>query len=125
MGNEHLKRILVVDDHPENLDVLVILFEDEGYDVSALTDSTRLKDRIYSFSPDLIIMDVMMGRDNGIDLCKTLKTDESTAGILVLLMTASHRFHHLDKSDCMADGFIEKPFDIDEVAAMVTSLLGR
>lgn len=116
-----VRKILIVDDNVENLDVLGLVFEDEGYFVKQLNTAKEIFDHINDFEPNLILMDVMLGDENGIDICNQIKLNLATAHIKVILMTASHAFLTLNKDKCFADHYIAKPFDIDDVVSVANS----
>lgn len=69
--------------------------------------------------PDLFLLDVMLPDGNGIDVCEMLKTAHQTRSIPVLIMSA-HSSEHLVKQSCRSDGFVAKPFDINELINKVT-----
>ena len=118
-----MKRILIIDDNAENREILELLFEDEGYTTKQLSIPENIEAIITEFLPDLILMDVMMGAFNGIEVCHLIKSNPAFAKVKVILLTASNAFLTLDKSTSLADGYIAKPFDIKEVIAMVSNLL--
>jgi len=118
-----MKRILIIDDNAENREILELLFEDEGYTTKQLSIPENIETVIAEFLPDLILMDVMMGIYNGIEVCQRIKSIPAFNQVKVILLTASNAFLKLDKSTSLADGYISKPFDIKEVVAMVSDLL--
>lgn len=117
-----MKKILLVDDNADNLDVLAALFEDEGFLVERIFTAKEIENKINEFSPVLIFMDVMLGAENGVEVCIKLKEDSATSGIKIVLMTASNRFQSLSVEQSLADHHLEKPFDIDHVAAIAHRL---
>ena len=118
-----MKRILIIDDNAENREILELLFEDEGYLTRQLAIPKNIETEIAEFLPDLILMDVMMGAFNGIEVCQQIKSNPTFSKVKIILLTASNAFLKLDKSSAMADGYISKPFDITDVVAMVNDLL--
>jgi CheY-like chemotaxis protein len=118
-----MKKILLVDDNADNLDVLAALFEDEGFLVERIFTAKEIEKKINEFMPDLIFMDVMLGAENGVEVCIKLKENLATSGIKIVLMTASNRFHSLSLEQSLADHHLEKPFDIDHVAAIAHRIL--
>ncbi len=118
-----MKRILIIDDNAENREILELLFEDEGYTTKQLSIPENIETVITEFLPDLILMDVMMGIYNGIEVCQRIKSNPAFTEVKVILLTASNAFLKLDKSISLADGYISKPFDIKEVVAMVSDLV--
>lgn len=118
-----MKRILIIDDNAENREILELLFEDEGYITKQLPIPENIEAVMAEFLPDLILMDVMMGAFNGIEVCHRIKSNPSFTNVKIILLTASNAFLKLDKSTSLADGYISKPFDIKEVVAMASDLV--
>jgi len=118
-----MKKILIIDDNSENREVLELLLEDEGFDTKALAGPRDIDTVISEFAPDLILLDVMMPGYNGIEESLRIKSMPKFAHIKIVLLTASNAFKNLDQSSTLADAFIAKPFDIDEVTTLVKSLL--
>jgi len=107
-----MKRILAVDDNKEILTVLRYVLEESGYEVDTLADGHYLFDQIREHTPDLILLDIMLGDMDGRALCKDVKTKEETHDIPVILISASHNVSDIFKQNGAPDDFIEKPFDI-------------
>lgn len=118
-----MKRILIIDDNEPNREVLGWLFRDEGFEARLLPDPVGIESQLEQFSPDVVLMDVMMGRFNGVDICQRIKSSPQYAGIKILLMTASNIFNSVDVSKTSADAHIPKPFDIEELAELVDGML--
>ena len=78
-----------------------------------------LFERIRSFKPDLIILDVMLGGMDGRELCRDIKTSIETHNIPVVLISASHALVDINSPVCKPDDFVAKPFDIDALLACV------
>jgi DNA-binding response OmpR family regulator len=119
-----MKKILLVDDNRDNLEVLCALFEDEGFAVKKIYTAIGIEDEIKTFNPDVIFLDVMLGSENGADVCVKLKAGKTTSNIKIVLMTASNKFQTLSIDQTCADYHLEKPFDIDDVAAIAHRLAG-
>ncbi|WEA00798.1 response regulator [Mucilaginibacter sp. SJ] len=106
-----MRRILAVDDDKDILEIIKYILEDSGYEVDTLTEGRNLFDRIKQHEPDLILLDIMLGNLDGRELCKTLKNQQETKNIPVILISASHNPGTLSQGS--PDDFIAKPFDID------------
>ncbi|MDP2478966.1 MAG: response regulator transcription factor [Candidatus Palauibacterales bacterium] len=120
------ERILVVDDEPDILSLLVYQLSREGYRISTAVDgpgavSTALADR-----PDLIVLDLMLPGVDGYEVLRTLREDERTSEIPVLLLTARQeeedRIHGFERG---ADDYVTKPFSPKELVLRVRALLRR
>jgi len=115
MGSKKMKKILVVDDNEEILEVIELLLKLEGYNISGLMDVSHFSKRINEFKPDLILLDVMLGAFDGRDLCNLLKSDQSTLHIPVIMISASHNLKDSKGNACAPDDFIAKPFDVSNL----------
>jgi two-component system phosphate regulon response regulator PhoB len=120
------ERILVVDDEPDILSLLVYQLSREGYRISTAVDgrgavSTALADR-----PDLIVLDLMLPGVDGYEVLRTLREDERTGDIPVLLLTARQeeedRIRGFERG---ADDYVTKPFSPKELVLRVRALLRR
>lgn len=122
--NSKQKTILVVDDVPVNIQLLNTYLSSEGYNVITATDGAESIDQVHAHTPDLILLDVMMPKMNGFEVCKYLKAQESTRFIPVIMVTALNEIEDKVKGiDSGADDFISKPFNKLELLARVRSLL--
>ncbi|HSU97181.1 MAG TPA: diguanylate cyclase [Gemmatimonadaceae bacterium] len=125
MPDEQTKRILVVDDHPDNIQLLRARLEARGYIVEEAADGEAALARVYtSPPPDLILLDVMMPKIDGLEVARRIKSDDSLPFIPVIMQTA------LDSTESMVQGFeagaddyIAKPVNFRELDARVRSLL--
>lgn len=115
---EHKARILVVDDHPQNVDLICETLGYEQYDFRVATNGKRAIDLANQLIPDMILLDVMMPEMNGFEVCEHLKNNSQTAAIPILFVTA--------KMEDISQGFnvgavdyILKPINADEVRSRV------
>ena len=121
--------ILVVDDDPVIQKLLAVNFEMEGYRVITAGDGIEGIERVQAEQPDLILLDVMMPRMDGIAVVRTLKADPVTAPIPVILLSAKAQSTDINGGlDAGADDYVTKPFDplelLDKVAALIGSPAG-
>jgi DNA-binding response OmpR family regulator len=117
-------RILIVEDEPAMVQGLRDNFEYEGYEVISAGDGLAGLERALSDSPDLVVLDVMMPRMSGLDVCKQLKSKRP--GIPIIMLTA--RGQEIDKVvglELGADDYVTKPFSIRELMARVKAVLRR
>jgi len=117
-------RILVVDDVPVNIQLLVTYLAAEGYDVVSAKDGHDAMKVVKEHQPDLILLDVMMPKMNGFKVCEAIKSDDATKFIPVILVTALNELEDKVKGmDSGADDFLAKPFNKLELLVRVRSLL--
>jgi len=119
-----MAKILIVEDEPNMVAGLRDNFEFEGYEVITAPDGVAGLERALSESPDLVILDVMMPRMSGLDVCKQLKSKKSS--IPIIMLTA--RGQEVDKVvglELGADDYVTKPFSIRELLARVKAVLRR
>lgn len=116
--------ILAVDDEPANLALLSKLLKHEGYDVFEATDGVAALEAVAERAPDLVCLDVMMPRLDGIAVCERLRLQPEHAGLPILLLTALNRSEDRVRGlQAGANDFLSKPFDEQELSARVSSLL--
>lgn len=116
--------ILIVDDTPSNLSVVVTLFEDRGYRVAIAQDGEECLQRTLLLQPDLILLDAMMPGMDGFETCRSLKKHGSTRDIPVIFMTAlAMPEHKLKGFRAGAVDYVTKPLQIEEVMARVETHL--
>ena len=115
-----MKKILIVDDSTDILEVLSLLFSLEGYEVKTIDNGLGVPDAIKAFGPDLILLDVMLGLLDGRVICSQLKSLPETSQIPVIMISASHDLNLISQKDCHADDFIAKPFEIDDLLEKVS-----
>ena len=117
-------RILIVEDEPAMVQGLRDNFEYEGYEVISAGDGVVGLERALADNPDLVVLDVMMPRMSGLDVCKQLKTQRPS--IPIIMLTA--RGQEIDKVvglELGADDYVTKPFSIRELMARVKAVLRR
>ena len=117
-------RILIVEDEPAMVAGLRDNFEYEGYDVISAADGAAGLERAIADNPDLVVLDVMMPRMSGLDVCKQLKTQRPSLPIIML----TARGQEIDKVvglELGADDYVTKPFSIRELMARVKAVLRR
>jgi len=120
------KRILIVDDEPDLLEMVQINLEMEGYECIVAYDGFRALDRARKEKPDLIILDVMLPGLNGYKVCRLLKFDEKYKRIPIIMLTAeAQQADRLMGEATGADYYMTKPFSADKLLAKVKELLGE
>jgi len=117
-------RILIVDDTVDTVELLKKRLRSEGYDTAEAYDGEECLRQVDAYNPDLILLDVMMPKLNGYEVCERLKADENSRYIPVLMLTAKSEVENKVKGlDIGADDYLAKPFDYKELSARVRSLL--
>jgi DNA-binding response OmpR family regulator len=116
-------KILIVDDDPFNLDLLEQELTDHSYTIERASDGEEALKKVESFLPDVILLDYMMPKMNGIEVVKRLKQDERYKGVPVILLTAKGSQEDKVRGlDAGADDYVVKPFDSFELLARVRSM---
>ena len=119
-------RILVADDSPSTREVLQMSLETLGYEVLIAEDGDQALQRIYRDTPDLLILDVMMPKQNGFQICRKVKADPDRSATPVILLTAkTQREDVYWGKDCGADEYVTKPFSAKELEGTIEKLLVR
>lgn len=116
--------ILIADDDPNILLALRYLMQREGHDVRTASDGQEALDAMAQAAPDLVLLDVMMPKASGYDVCRTLRASSAFDGVRVIMLTAKGR--EADQRAGLAlgaDAYISKPFAIGDVVACVAGVL--
>ncbi len=117
-------RILIADDEPNIVVSLKYLLERAGYQVLVARDGQEAIDTIRRERPALVLLDVMMPKKSGHDVCAELRADDALRDTLVLMLSAKGRDTDIDKGlGVGADAYVTKPFSTRELAARVAELL--
>jgi len=117
-------KILVIDDEPEVLELVSEFLKREGYDVMTEASSTKGIEKAKSFHPDLILLDIIMPKLDGYEVCKLLKKNESTKNIPVIFLTGKDVSEDHHKSfQVGGDMFIKKPFSRESLTRIVKLVL--
>lgn len=121
---ERWASLLVVDDEPDNFDVIEILLSGEPYQLYYAASGRRAIDRLPTIRPDVILLDAMMPDLNGLEVCQQLKADPTWQHIPIIMVTALNSKE--DMAHCLeagADDFVSKPVNCTELRARVRSML--
>jgi DNA-binding response OmpR family regulator len=118
------KKVLIVDDDPGILDAVSMILEDSGYQVSTEVKGEKTYEKVSSFKPNIILLDVLMSGNDGRTICKNLKSGSDTKNIPIIL-TSAHPDISSYAKEFKADGFIPKPFEIDALLGVIKKQLKR
>ena len=118
------KKILVVDDEPDVLKILLLRLKKTGYDVIGARDGREALDLARQMIPDLIMLDVYMPDMNGDDVTRILKADKKLKHIPIILISATATALDRKAKECGADGHVTKPFEPEELMGTIKKLLG-
>ena len=117
-------KILVVEDSPTYLRQIAHLLKEEGFEIITAVDGEDALEKTVKENPDLIVLDVILPKKNGFQVCRQLKTSPDTQNIKILMLTSksqdSDRFWGLKQG---ADDYMTKPFDDVELVTNVNKLL--
>lgn len=110
-------RVLVVDDHPLNIELARFVLEADGFVVESAADAQQALDRIAAFAPDLILMDVQLPGMDGLELTRRLKADPATRAIVIVAFTAYAMKGDAERMRAAGcDGYVSKPIDVTRFA---------
>jgi DNA-binding response OmpR family regulator len=117
-------RILIADDEPNILISLEYLMQREGFEVLLARDGQEAFELIQRERPALVLLDVMMPRKTGLEVCQQVRSDTALNGVLIVLLTAKGRDTDVAKGLALgADAYVTKPFSTKELVAQVRTLL--
>jgi len=119
------KFVLIVDDEPNIVLSLEFLMKKEGYEVRSVANGSEAMEAITEKTPDLILLDVMMPRKDGYEVCQELRATPSLQDIKIIMLTAKGRDVEREKGLALgANDYITKPFSTQELVEKVKYLLG-
>lgn len=119
------KKILIADDEQNIVISLEFLMKREGFEVLVASDGDEAVKRIRSEQPDLVLLDVMMPKKSGFEVCQEIKADPALSTVRILMLTAKGRDTEVAKGLALgADAYMTKPFSTKELVDKVRSLLG-
>ena len=118
------QRILIVDDEPHIVQMLDINVRNHGYASICATDGEQALEYVHTYHPDVVLLDVMMPKMDGIEVCRRLKTDPSTRSIPVIMVSAKSEEHdRIEGLKGGADDYVTKPFNLQELFLRIAAAL--
>ena len=117
-------RILIADDDPQGVELLEAYLANTGYDVRSACDGEDALRQIQEWQPDLVLLDVMMPKISGFEVCKRIKAGPETRDIVVLMVTALDQHSDIDRAvEAGTNDFLTKPINKTELLLRVRALL--
>ena len=119
-----MRSVLIVDDEPNIVLSLQFLMKKAGFDVRTARDGEEALAEIARAAPDLVLLDVMMPKRDGFDVCQTVRANPAWQGIRIVLLTAKGRDVEREKGLALgADDYVTKPFSTRDVLARIEKLV--
>ncbi|HRP95513.1 MAG TPA: response regulator [Rhodocyclaceae bacterium] len=119
-------KILIADDEQNIVISLEFLMKREGFDVSIAQDGQEAVEKIRAEKPDLVLLDVMMPKKSGFEVCQEVKADPALQSVRILMLTAKGRDTEVAKGLALgADAYMTKPFSTRELVERVRSMLAE
>jgi len=117
-------RVLIADDDPQGVELLEAYLSDSGFEVQTAADGEAALARVQSWQPDLILLDIMMPKLSGFEVCKRLRADPRTRPTAVLMITALDQASDVERAvDIGTDDFVTKPINKTDLLKRVRALL--
>jgi two-component system alkaline phosphatase synthesis response regulator PhoP len=117
-------RILIADDNAANVELMEAFLAGVDCELAVAVDGRDTLDKVASFKPDLILLDVMMPKLSGFEVCRTIKQDPATKDIMVLMVTALNELGDIERAvDSGTNDFISKPVNKLELLKRIENLL--
>lgn len=117
-------KILIADDNPANVELLEVYLSDLDCETAVAVDGRDTLNKVKAFQPDLILLDIMMPKLSGFEVCKTIKDDPATSDIMVLMVTALNEPGDIERAVFAGcDDFLSKPINKLELLKRVENML--
>jgi len=117
-------KILIADDNVPNVELLDAYLSGRDYEIETAGDGAETLEKVKSFAPDLILLDIMMPKLSGFEVCEKLKADPQTKGIMILMVTALSELGDIERAvNAGCDDFLSKPVNKFELLKRVDNML--
>lgn len=118
------RRVLLVDDEPDLVQMVAMRLRVAGYEVTLAYDGEQALEQARQSKPDVMILDLMLPKLDGYQVCRTLKSEEATQAIPILIFTARAQDQDVKQAHaCGADGYLSKPFEANILLDKLRELL--
>jgi PleD family two-component response regulator len=122
--SEAPRRVLIADDNPQGAELLEAYLSNTNYELRIASDGEQTLKEVAAWKPDLILLDIMMPRISGFEVCKRLRADPATQDIAVLMITALDQPADIERAvEAGTDEFVSKPINKNDLLLRVRSLL--
>lgn len=117
-------RILIADDNPTNVELLEVYLAEVDCEIATAADGRETLEQVARFRPDLILLDIMMPKLSGFEVCKKIKEDPATRNIMILMVTALNEDGDIERAVAAGcDDFLSKPVNKLELLKRVENML--
>ena len=115
-----MKRILIIEDEQDIVDIATLILEDEGYEVCSFTEFPGFEKKVNDCHPDLVLLDLNLRGYHGKEICKYIKAHDHLKQTPVVLMSANKDIQAV-KEEAGADAYICKPFDLSDFVGVISA----
>ena len=124
MTDSSRSKILIADDNEANVELLEAYLAGVDSDIEIAIDGNDTLEKVASFKPDVLLLDIMMPKLNGFEVCKKLKSDPATKNIMILMVTALNELGDIERAvNAGTDDFLSKPVNKVELVKRVENML--
>src|SRR5262245_19062593 len=124
MSQPNAPRILIAEDNPQGVELLEAYLSGQNYEVQTAADGEETLRKVQAWSPDIILLDIMMPKISGFEVCKRLRADPATRDIAILMVTALDQHSDIDRAvEAGTDDFLTKPINKADFLLRVRSAL--
>jgi two-component system, OmpR family, alkaline phosphatase synthesis response regulator PhoP len=117
-------KILIAEDNPEGAELLEAYLDATDYEIQIARDGEETLKKVVAFKPDIILLDVMMPKISGFEVCKVLKAKPETQGIIIHMITALDQHHDIDRAvEAGTNDFLTKPINKTELLLRIKAAL--
>ncbi len=118
-------KVLIAEDEEDVRDVMELFLESQGYEVETAYDGLDALDRVKTWKPDVVLMDIMMPVKDGIEVCREVKADPDTRDIPIIMVSAAgKREKEGEARDAGASAYILKPYEPSQLVEMIEKCVG-